>query len=273
MERPCSYTLLPALLFSCSAFGQTILNGDFEDTPVIINQINMTNSDYNTNVANSFAFGTAGNMDIIRTDAFCGYPEHGTWFVAFTGGGTDAISLTLSAPLVQGNSYTVSYYDRGCASIGISSPFQWGLSTANDQQGAVIYTEPEASPMNTWTLHTFSFTAPNNGQYLTILCTVGNTADRWTHLDDVQLTAGVGVADISMGSLAVYPNPAGDRLNVRGLPLAGCDARIYDALGALCLETRVGPQQETDISQLKSGIYLLALSTATKATVVRFVKE
>ncbi len=193
--------------------------------------------------------------------------------MAFTGGGTDAISLTLSAPLVQGNSYTVSYYDRGCTSIGTSSPFQWGLSAVNDQQGTVIYTEPVASPMDTWTQQTFSFTAPNNGQYLTVLCTVGNTADRWTHLDDVQLTAGVGVGEVSMGCFAVYPDPAGDRLSVRGLPLAGCDARIYDMLGALCLETHVGPQQGTDISQLKSGVYFLALRTAKHATVVRFVKE
>ncbi len=265
--------LMPALLLPCSGFAQTILNGDFEDTPVIINQINMTNAEYATKVANSIAFGTAGNMDIIRSSDFCGYPQHGTWFVAFTGGGTDAISLTLSAPLVQGNSYTVSYYDRGCTSIGISSPFQWGLSTVQDQLGTVIFTEPEASPMGTWTPQSFSFTAPNNGQYLTIVCTIGNTADRWTHLDNVQLYNGVGVAESSTEDFAVFPDPAGDKLNVHGVPPSGCDARIHDMSGALCLETHLGPQQGADVSPLKSGIYLLTFTTAKSARTVRFVKE
>ena len=268
-----SCLMMPAVLLSCSGFAQTILNGDFEDTPVIINQINMTNADYNTYVANSFAFGTAGNMDIIRTNTFCGYPQHGTWFVAFTGGGTDAISLTLSAPLVQGNSYTVSYYDRGCTSIGTSSPFQWGLSAVNNLQGTVIYTEPVASPMGTWTQQTFSFIAPNNGQYLTILCTLGNTTDRWTHLDNVVLSNGVGIGNVGNERFAVYPNPAADRLLITGLPAAGSDARICNVLGALCLETHVGQLQEMNISHLKPGIYFLMLTTATNATVVRFVKE
>jgi hypothetical protein len=267
------YLSLPALLFSCSGFAQTILNGDFEDTPVIIDQINMTNAGYNTNVANSFAFGTAGNMDIIRSSTFCGYPQNGTWYVAFTGGGTDAISLTLSDPLVQGNSYTISYYDRGCTSIGTSSPFQWGLSTINNQQGTVIYTEPDASPMDTWTQQTFTFTAPNNGQYLTIVCTIGNTTDRWTHLDNVVLSNAVGVEDLSSSGYALYPNPARDRLIVYGLPPVGCDSRIYNVLGALCLETHLGPQQEMDISQLKPGIYFLMCTTATNPRVTRFVKE
>lgn len=274
MQRTTALSLcLPALLLPCSGFAQTILNGDFEDTPVVINQINMTNAEYATKVANSLAFGTAGNMDIIRTSDFCGYPQHGTWFVAFTGGGTDAISLTLSAPLVQGNSYTVSYFDRGCTSIGVSSPFQWGLSTVSDQPGTVIYTEPVASPMGTWTPQSFSFTAPNNGQYLTITCTVGNTADHWTHLDNVQLSNGVGIGEASAESFAVYPDAAGDRLNIRGVPPAGCDARIYNMQGALCLQTRLAPQQGTDIAQLKRGIYFITFTTMQHTTAVRFVKE
>jgi hypothetical protein len=89
----------------------------------------------------------------------------------------------------------------------------------------------------------------------------------------VQLSNGVGVEDVSREGFAVYPNPAGDRLIVYGLPPAGCDARIYDMLGTLCLETHIGPQQETDISQLKRGIYFLMFTAAKNATVVRLVKE
>src|SRR3954471_1423316 len=109
-----SVFLVVSLLVCSPAFGQTVLNGDFENTTASSDQINLSNTAYNSEMANSFSFGSYGDMDIIKSATYCGNAQSGNWFVAFTGGGTDAISLTLSAPLVAGGSYTVSFYDRGC---------------------------------------------------------------------------------------------------------------------------------------------------------------
>ena len=83
-------------LFASQA--QTFLNGDFEKNSAIIgsDQINLSNPAFNTMMSNTYAFGTYGDMDIINTNTYSGAAQKGSWFVAFTGGGTDAISMELS---------------------------------------------------------------------------------------------------------------------------------------------------------------------------------
>src|ERR1700741_2881294 len=95
-------------LIEQNSFGQTFLNGNFEinTCPPGVDQINLTNAAYNGFMANSFSFGTwsgVGDMDIL-TLATYGLAQSGSWYVALTGAGTDQISLTISAPLVMGNS-------------------------------------------------------------------------------------------------------------------------------------------------------------------------
>ncbi len=176
-----------SLLFLLSfniGFGQTILNGDFENNTAGTDQINNTNVAFNAFMPNAFAFGSQGNMDIIKSATYCGLAEHGSWYVAFTRGGTDAIALTTSVPLVQGNSYTISFWDRGCTGW-TAFPFQFGLSTVNNAQGTVIYTAPVAPTDGVWTQRTFTFNAPNNGQYITIQ--MGGVLANWGQVDNVQL--------------------------------------------------------------------------------------
>ncbi len=178
--------LVFAVLFSsfmlvCRA--QTFLNGDFENnTAGGIDQINLTNAAFNAMMPNNTAFGTYGDMDIITTATYSGLAQSGSWYVAFTGTGTDMIAMELSAPLVAGNSYTISFYDRG-ASGYVPYPFQIGQSTGSTSFGTVIYTAPVAPTIGVWTQRIFTFTAPNSGQYITCTMTAGGLGD-WAHTDN-----------------------------------------------------------------------------------------
>lgn len=182
-------TVLLFLIYNIS-FSQGFLNGSFENNTAVTDKINLSNSAYSTFMTNSFAFGTCvwaggpGDMDIISSPLFCGPPKDGNWFVALTGGGSDAISMTLPAPLEQGKSYTISFYDRFCQ--GTPFPFQIGLSTLNDAFGAVIYDAP-LPIAGVWTKRTFIFNAPNNGQFITVHINGGSCLDSWAHIDNFRI--------------------------------------------------------------------------------------
>lgn len=163
---------------------QGFLNGSFENnTAGATDQINLSNAGFNGFMANTNAFGTAGNMDIIRTATWGGSgAQHLTWYVSLTGNGTDAIAMTLCAPLVAGTTYTISFWDRKDPGYP-AFPLQLSLSTTNNTIGTTIYTAPVAPTNNVWTQRTFSFVAPNNGQFIVVTQNGGGTG-AWVHVDN-----------------------------------------------------------------------------------------
>ncbi|MBL0342764.1 MAG: hypothetical protein IPP71_18865 [Bacteroidetes bacterium] len=117
---------------SNTSYGQIFLNGDFEINTAGVDKVNIVNSQYNSFMSNSVAFGNwnsggpnGGNMDIITSNTYCGLgAQQGNWYVCLTGGGTDAISLQLSVPLVAGNSYEISFMIDTAARLHLLSiPF------------------------------------------------------------------------------------------------------------------------------------------------------
>jgi len=188
MLKKTFYILL--IIFSKESSGQSFLNGNFEFNSAGRDLTNLTNSQYDNLMANSFAFGNlngggpnGGDMDIITSNNYCGLAQSGDWYVALTGGGTDAISLKLNIPLTVGQAYTISFYDRYCSPPStLVNPFQIGLSTVNNNFGSIIYTAPNA--IGAWSLRTFSFVAPNNGQFITVQITAGGANNTWCHIDN-----------------------------------------------------------------------------------------
>ena len=179
------------LLFSNIAFGQSFINGDFELNSSQGTQINLTNADFNSFMSNCNGFGTDGNLDIIYSTLFSGSPNSGNWFVALTGGGTDALSLELNLPLITGNSYKIIFYDKKDA-ISYAFPIEIGLSTSNNNFGETIYTAPTLALDSTWTQRTFTFIAPNNGQFITVRQQEGTTGN-WVHIDNFTINCAVNL--------------------------------------------------------------------------------
>ncbi len=177
------YSALLFLLLILTGKAQTFLNGDFENNTAGGNdQINLTNAAFNGMMASTTAFGTYGDMDIITSATWSGLAQSGSWYIALTGSGTDMVAMQLSAPLVAGNSYSISFYDRG-ASGYTPYPFQIGQSTNSTSFGTAIYTAPVAPTIGVWTERVFTFIAPNNGQYITCTMTAGGLGD-WAHTDN-----------------------------------------------------------------------------------------
>ncbi|MCW3078399.1 MAG: hypothetical protein JWO32_3008, partial [Bacteroidetes bacterium] len=169
------------------AQAQTFLNGSFEkNTGCIGDQINLSNIDCNAKLTEINSFGTYGDIDIISSAIYGGSgAQQGNWYLGMTGGGTDMIAFTLSEPLVKGKTYIISYYDRKTDSYSVG-PVQIGLSTNNNTLGTVVYTGSEMGTQKTWTQHTFTFTAPISGQFITVQMSTGTISD-WINLDNFVL--------------------------------------------------------------------------------------
>ncbi len=185
-----------------ASFSQNFLNGSFENnTCGVSDQINLANAGFNGFMANTNAFGTTGNMDIIRSATWGGGgAQHCTWYVALTGSGTDAFAMTLNTPLIAGSTYTISYYDRKDPGYP-GFPVQISLSTVNNAAGTVIYTAPVAPTNNTWVQRTFSFVAPNNGQYIVVTQNGGNTSS-WVHVDNFVMNNNTSTGGLNIAATA-----------------------------------------------------------------------
>lgn len=152
----------------CNTQAQTFLNGSFEINTATGDLINASNTTFNSLMSDCYSFGTSGNIDIITSNAYSGWPQDGNWFVMLHGNYTDQLSMKLSAPLTMGSCYTIIFYDRAWSGYTTTGPIEIGLSTTNNSLGTAIYTTPSAPITGIWTERIFSFIAPNNGQYITI---------------------------------------------------------------------------------------------------------
>ncbi len=138
-------------------------------------------------MSNTTAFGTVENMDIVSSNTYCGLAQNGNWFVCLTGGETDAITMELSTPLVAGQEYTISFWDRGCIAFS-SGPLsvKIGVSSSPTSVGTIVYTAPTPTE-SVWTQRTATFIAPSSDIYISAsLISSGGGGDTgfWSHIDN-----------------------------------------------------------------------------------------
>lgn len=156
------YSLLPII-----SFAQTFLNGDFEQTTAIENQINLSNNSFTSQMPHTTAFGFRGNIDIIESKKYCGLAQHGNWFVALVAEGADAISMELSTPLIAGNEYIITFHDRGCNRYGVPAYPKIGISDTINHFGILVY-QGDDCINEIWTRKIFKFTAPISARFITV---------------------------------------------------------------------------------------------------------
>jgi len=175
---------------------QAFLNGSFEINTAAACDYNMANVTWNALMANSTAYGGGGELDIMQSGCPYGPSQSGTWFVALAFPSTsDAFTMQLSAPLVAGTTYSLSFWDKGdlaCCPPGM--PVIIGVSTVAGAGGTVIYTGPTPTG-GVWNRRCFTFVAPNNGQHISV-STAGPT--RWSHVDNFVLNGGCAVLPIEL---------------------------------------------------------------------------
>ena len=152
------------------AYGQNFLNGSFENNTAVGNVINPTNPQFNNLMSNCVSFGTAANIDIITSNIFAGGPQHLDWYVALHGSPSDQMTMELSTPVVAGECYTISFYDKASnpSPNHIPTPIQIGLSTTSNAIGTAIYTTPVPPQLGVWNNRVFTFIAPITAQYVSV---------------------------------------------------------------------------------------------------------
>ncbi len=258
------FTLLSVFFISEKINAQNFVNGSFENcTAGGTDQINMTNSAFNAMMSNVTAFGSwggggagGGDMDIITSSTWGGGgAQNGLYYVALTGGGSDLITMDLSAPLVGGNTYTLTFYDRADAGY-TAQQVEVGLSTTNNSFGTSIYVAPVPNP-NLWSLRTVTFVAPFCGTYISVQQTGAFSGSTWLHIDNFNLTnAGGGSNQITTTPIAGSPFCACSSINVSftsvGTYVAGnvYSVLLSDATGSFAAPTTLGNL----VSTANSGI-------------------
>ena len=177
-------TTLVSVFLIQHMFSQTFINGDFENNSANnTDQINLSNVALNAMLPGVTAFGSYGDVDIINSSTYGGTgAQHQSWYVAITGGGTDIIALSLSKSLIAGKTYSISFYDRKTNGYA-ANPIQIGLSSTNTDFGSVIYTSPNTPTDNVWTKRSFTFTAQQSGQYITVQMPEGDIYT-WAQVDN-----------------------------------------------------------------------------------------
>jgi len=81
----------------------------------------------------------------------------------------------------------------------------------------------------------------------------------------------LGISDIDLQSLNIYPNPAQDVLNFRGLTSETLNLSVYDVVGKSVLEASIAQDGSLDISKLNSGLYFIKLKNYNST--YKFIKQ
>ena len=168
------------LLISNNIFSQNFLNGSFENTtaPAACNY-NLNNATFNGFMANTNAYGGGNECDIIIAGCFNPTIPDGIRAVCLAHVPEDEIAMELSAPLVMGNSYTISFWCYNAPDFSPQGDLEIGASTTNNAFGTQIYVANTVSSF--WTNFTFTFVAPNATQWITVRNMPGGAF--WNHID------------------------------------------------------------------------------------------
>lgn len=165
---------------------QSFLNGSFENTTSPLScQYNLTNTMFNSVMASTNAFGVGDECDIVIAGCFNPSIPNGIRAVALSNQPGDEISMTLSSPLTMGNSYTISFDALAVTNFNPQGNIEIGASLTNSSFGSSIFTA--VTTPSVWTSYTFTFTAPNNAQYITARNVISGVTSPWNHIDNFSI--------------------------------------------------------------------------------------
>ncbi len=146
-------------------------------------------------MSNVNGYGAAQELDILIMGCYQPSIPDGVRAIGLAGSPSDEVAMDITAPLVAGTDYTISFWSYSETTFRVQGDVQIGVSTANNAFGTLVYTAPTV-PM-TWVQHTFTFTAPINANYITVRNIPG--AIHWNHVDHFEF-AGCTPPTIDLGN-------------------------------------------------------------------------
>ena len=173
--------------------------------------------------------------------------------------GHDVLSLEIDVNLIQGETYEISYYDYSSDRWENQPiPIEIGLSLDSTTFGDSIWSS--VPKVDTWTLRTFSFIAPNSGKYLTVRNEDFGSAIGWSFLDDFQLNASVKVPEKeSISELVIFPTPCQNKLIVSTDHGHKIQLFVYDISSKVVINQILQESAEINMEQVPKGVYIYKL--------------
>ena len=144
---------------------------------------------------------------------------------------------------------------------------QWGETITTTTQGTLVvknytYTVPQAINIDLSDISIFVTQNDNKNTHtgITIPAKNGTT---------------VGISEnLTSKSINVYPNPAGNNINISGLNKTVSEIKIMDILGKDVITFKSNDEIFSgDVSTLPSGVYLINITSGSENIVKRFIKR
>lgn len=135
------------------------------------------------------------------------------------------------------------------------------VSTTNTDPSSFTEVWTQNNPYNDWRQMEVDLSAYKGQKIYIAFKYAGLDGHSW-FIDDINVTASFdGVNETSHNLLEVYPNPAKETIHIRGLEEA-TEVRIYNSMGALVKVVNATADEEINVGDLASGLYLLRCGNA-----------
>ncbi|MEL7428345.1 MAG: T9SS type A sorting domain-containing protein, partial [Bacteroidota bacterium] len=196
------------------------------------------------------------------------------WFVSLAKGFSgqyDELSLKMSEPVVEGKVYELTYFELAADTFENNLiPPEIGLSADSLSFGTVIHTST-LTDFDVWNFQTFTFTAPLDGEYLTVRIDSAGDMRGWIFVDQFEIVLPTSTQEIQASSAKVYPNPAQEQVRIESeFPMD--EVFVLDMLGRIVLATSCDRVKtiQLGLPSLVSGNYVLKIGGGGRYETVKF---
>jgi hypothetical protein len=176
--------------------------------------------------------------------------------------------MELSAPLIAGNTYSLSFYNRKDPAYD-ANLLEIGYSANSASFGTAIDTA--AIPGTTWDFVFITFTPTVNSSYITVRSIAGSYG--WNFVDDFVIADITNTPDATTADPAVrvFPNPTSGMISIAASSPGGIESvTVKDVQGNVLLFTQ---STLIDLTGFPAGMYILEVATDQGRSVKRIVRE
>lgn len=141
------------------------------------------------------------------------------------------------------------------------------LSNSNNSNtGAVFLADVNYSATSQYTIP--ANININDYQYVLLWCT---NFSQWWGFGTLSIANGadcnaLSIEEGSINNISIYPNPTSDKVKISGLKNDSAEVRIFNTLGETVYQSNRHIDQDINVSNLNSGIYILSLSVEGRKT-------
>lgn len=184
--------------------------------------------------------------------------------------------------LVANSIVTITYYVRNYTATGSTGTASYQLTVGNAQTAAAQTTvlATETGLANTaFELKTYTFTPPADGVYYFGFLHNSPANATGTHallIDNVNVTQVLGTSEFAENTIAVYPNPVKNVVNISNTGTATIEkVKITDLNGRVVKTSTIGSTAEAqiNIADLNTGVYFMEINTDHGSTTKKIIKE